>query len=99
MFYYSPKTSINSIVNLNNIGEVSLISADFFRINGGASNTIGRSGTTLNLNRNFFGLFGDYQNNSSQDPNDPSAVFVNENSLNIKQSRFVKTALFYDKQH
>jgi hypothetical protein len=58
VFYYSPKTSINSIVNLNNIGEVSLTSADFFRINGGARNTIGRSGTTLNLNRNFFGLSG-----------------------------------------
>jgi hypothetical protein len=26
----------------------------------------------------------------TQDPNDPSAVFVNENSLNIEQSRFVK---------
>lgn len=58
LFYYSPKTSINSIVNLNNIGEVSLTSADFFRITGGARNTIGRSGTTLNLNRNFFGLSG-----------------------------------------
>ena len=58
VFYYSPKTSINSIVNLNNIGEVSLTSADFFRINGGARNTIGRSGTSLNLNRNFFGLSG-----------------------------------------
>ncbi|SHF86418.1 CarboxypepD_reg-like domain-containing protein [Flavobacterium segetis] len=58
LFYYSPKTSINSIVNLNNIGEVSLTSADFFRITGGARNTIGRSGTTLALNRNFFGLSG-----------------------------------------
>jgi hypothetical protein len=58
LFYYSPKTSINSIVNLNNIGEVSLTSADFFRITGGARNTIGRSGTTLTLNRNFFGLSG-----------------------------------------
>lgn len=58
LFYYSPKTSINSIVNLNNIGEVSLTSADFFRITGGARNTIGRSGTTLTVNRNFFGLSG-----------------------------------------
>lgn len=58
IFYYSPKTSINSIVNLNNIGEVSLTSADFFRITGGARNTIGRNGTTLTLNRNFFGLSG-----------------------------------------
>lgn len=58
VFYYSPKTSINSIVNFNNIGEVSLTSADFFRINGGARNTIGRNGTSLTLNRNFFGLSG-----------------------------------------
>ena len=58
IFYYSPKTSINSIVNLNNIGEVSLTSQDFFRITGGARNTIGRNGTTLTLNRNFFGLSG-----------------------------------------
>ena len=58
LFYYSPKTSINSIVNFNNIGEISLTSADFFRITGGARNTIGRSGTTLTLNRNFFGLSG-----------------------------------------
>jgi hypothetical protein len=27
---------------------------------------------------------------TSQNPNDPSAVFVNENALNIEQSRFVK---------
>ncbi len=58
VFYYSPKTSINSIVNLNNIGEVSLTSADFFRISGGARNTIGRNGTSLSFNRNFFGLSG-----------------------------------------
>jgi hypothetical protein len=56
VFYYSPKTSINSIINLNNIGEVSLTSSDFFRITGGARNTIGRNGTSLALNRNFFGL-------------------------------------------
>jgi hypothetical protein len=29
---------------------------------------------------------------TSQNPNDPSAVFVNENALNIEQSRFVKTS-------
>lgn len=56
IFYYSPKTSVNSIVNFNNIGEVSLTSSDFFRITGGARNTIGRNGTSLSLNRNFFGL-------------------------------------------
>lgn len=56
IFYYSPKTSVNTIVNFNNIGEVSLTSSDFFRITGGARNTIGRNGTSLTLNRNFFGL-------------------------------------------
>lgn len=58
LFYYSPKTSVNSIVNFNNIGEVSLSSGDFFRITGGARNTIARSGTSLNFSRNFFGLSG-----------------------------------------
>jgi hypothetical protein len=58
LFYYSPKTSVNTIINFNNIGEVSLSSGDFFRITGGARNTIARSGTSLNLNRNFFGLAG-----------------------------------------
>ncbi len=58
LFFYSPKTSVNTITNFNTIGEVSLTSGDFFRITGGGRNTIGRSGTTLNFNRNFFGLSG-----------------------------------------
>lgn len=58
IFYYSPKTSVNTIANWNNIGEVSLTSGDFFRLTGGSRNTIGRSGTSINFNRNFLGLSG-----------------------------------------
>jgi hypothetical protein len=31
-----------------------------------------------------------YQNANSTNPNDPSTVFVNENALNIEQSRLLK---------
>ena len=35
-----------------------------------------------------------YQNSNTSNPNDPSSIFVNENSLNIEQSRFLKTNKF-----
>jgi glycosidase len=35
-----------------------------------------------------------YQNSNTTNPNDPSSIFVNQNSLNIEQSRFVKTNKF-----
>jgi len=56
LFYYSPKTSINVIGNLNNIGEESFTARDFFRLTGGARNTIARSGTSFNFNRGALGL-------------------------------------------
>lgn len=56
LFYYSPKTSINVIGNLNNIGEESFTARDFFRLTGGARNTISRSGTSLNFSRGALGL-------------------------------------------
>lgn len=56
LFYYSPKTSINVIGNLNNIGEESFTARDFFRLTGGARNTISRSGTSFNFNRGALGL-------------------------------------------
>ena len=56
LFYYSPKTSINFIGNLNNIGEESFTSRDFFRLTGGARNTIARSGTNLGFSRGSLGL-------------------------------------------
>jgi hypothetical protein len=56
IFYYSPKTSINFIGNLNNIGEESFTARDFNRLTGGARNTISRSGTNLNFSRGALGL-------------------------------------------
>lgn len=56
IFYYSPKTSINVISNFNNIGEVPFSNRDFFRLTGGARNTIGRSGTNVGISSNSLGF-------------------------------------------
>ena len=56
IFYYSPKTSVNVIANLNNIGEVPFSIRDFFRLTGGARNTIARSGTNIGISANNLGI-------------------------------------------
>lgn len=56
IFYYSPKTSINVISNFNNIGEVPFSNRDFFRLTGGARNTISRSGTNVGISSNSLGI-------------------------------------------
>ena len=52
IFYYSPKTTVNVISNFNNIGEVPFSIRDFFRLTGGARNTIARSGTNIGISSN-----------------------------------------------
>lgn len=56
IFYYSPKTTVNVISNFNNIGEVPFSIRDFFRLTGGARNTIARSGTNIGLSANSLGI-------------------------------------------
>lgn len=56
LFYYSPKTSVNVISNFNNIGDVPFSLRDYFRLTGGARNTIGRSGTNFNISSNDLGI-------------------------------------------
>ncbi|MFY8187403.1 MAG: carboxypeptidase regulatory-like domain-containing protein [Flavobacterium sp.] len=56
IFYYSPKTSFNVISNFNNIGEVPFSNRDFFRLTGGARNTIGRNGTSVGISSNSLGF-------------------------------------------
>lgn len=56
IFYYSPKTSINVLSNLNNIGDVPFSNRDFFRLTGGARNTINRSGTNIGISTNDLGI-------------------------------------------
>ncbi|MEX0598914.1 MAG: TonB-dependent receptor, partial [Candidatus Paceibacterota bacterium] len=56
IFYYSPKTTVNVIANLNNIGEVPFSIRDFFRLTGAARNTIARSGTNVGISSNNLGI-------------------------------------------
>ena len=56
IFYYSPNTSVNVISNFNNIGEVPFSIRDFFRLTGGARNTIARSGTNIGISSNTLGI-------------------------------------------
>ena len=56
IFYYSPKTTVNIISNFNNIGEVPFSIRDFFRLTGGARNTIARSGTNIGISSNSLGI-------------------------------------------
>jgi len=65
LFYYSPKTTINVIGDLNNIGQQSFTLQDYFRFNGGLSSLMGRSGSSLNLSSDEVGL-SLLQNNRAQ---------------------------------
>ncbi len=56
LFYYSPKTSVNMIGDLNNVGEQAFTLRDYFRFNGGFSSLMGRSGSSLNLSGDDAGL-------------------------------------------
>ena len=56
VFYYSPKTSVNFIGDLNNIGELAFTMQDYFRFNGGLANLGRRAGSTINLSGDDIGL-------------------------------------------
>ncbi|MDT0553138.1 carboxypeptidase regulatory-like domain-containing protein [Urechidicola vernalis] len=66
LFYYSPKTSINIIADLNNIGEVPFTRQDFYRFSGGFQNMMRRGGTSFNVSDGGLG-FSAMQNNMAQE--------------------------------
>ena len=68
LFYYSPKYSINTITDLNNIGEVAFTRRDYFNFTGGFRNPSRSSGTNINLGSNNLG-FLTVQNNRAKDIN------------------------------
>lgn len=49
-FYYAPKTSVNFIGDVNNIGLLALTMNDYFRMSGGLSSLASRNGTTYRIN-------------------------------------------------
>ncbi|WP_445731245.1 outer membrane beta-barrel protein [Mariniflexile sp.] len=68
LFYYSPEYSINTITDLNNIGEVTFTRRDYFNFTGGFRNPSRSSGTNINLGSNDLG-FLTVQNNRAKDIN------------------------------
>jgi len=57
LFYYSPKTSVNFIGDLNNMGEVAFSRRDYFNFGtGGFRAPSQSSGTSINLGSNDIGL-------------------------------------------
>ncbi len=68
LFYYSPEYSINTITDLNNIGEVAFTRRDYFNFTGGFRNPSRSSGTNINLGSNSLG-FLTTQNNRAKDIN------------------------------
>ncbi len=56
VFYYSPKTSLNVITDLNNIGELPFTSRDYFNFTGGFQNLNRRAGTSFTTSSNNLGI-------------------------------------------
>lgn len=68
LFYYSPNYSINTITDLNNLGEIAFSRRDYFNFTGGFRNPSRSSGTNINLGGNNLG-FLTTQNNRAKDIN------------------------------
>ncbi|MEP5341188.1 MAG: TonB-dependent receptor [Algibacter sp.] len=66
LFYYSPEYSINTITDLNNIGEIAFTRRDYFNFTGGFRSPSRDSGTNINLGSNNLG-FLTVQNNRAKD--------------------------------
>ncbi len=65
LFYYSPKTSINIITDLNNVGEIPFTRMDYFRFSGGFRNIMRRGGTGFNISSGLG--FSSLQNDMATD--------------------------------
>lgn len=66
LFYYSPKTSVNVIADLNNMGEIPFTQQDYRRFSGGFRNINRRGGTNFNVGDGGLG-FTSLQNNRAVD--------------------------------
>ncbi|WAC01507.1 carboxypeptidase regulatory-like domain-containing protein [Lacinutrix neustonica] len=68
LFYYSPKYSINTIGDLNNIGEIAFSRRDYFNFSGGFNNPSQQSGTNINFGSNGLN-FANLTNDRAKDIN------------------------------
>lgn len=56
LFYYSPKKSVNILLDANNIGAVPFTMQDYFRFTGGMRGLSRNSGTTMQISSNDLGF-------------------------------------------
>ena len=63
-FYYSPKTSVNLISDLNNVGELAFTIQDYFRFSGGLSGLSNRAGSSVSITSDDFGIPMAQRNNA-----------------------------------
>ena len=56
VFYYSPKTSINFIGDINNIGQQAFTMQDYFRFNGGFESMAPKGGSSFSLASDEIGI-------------------------------------------
>ena len=56
IFYYSPKTTLNFIGDLNNIGEQAFTLSDYFRFSGGLRSLMRKGGSSLELSSDALGI-------------------------------------------
>ena len=83
LFYYSPKTNLNLIGDLNNVGIKSFTLTDYLEFNGGFGKLIGDIGAYLSLSNDDFSQFlanADFKANTNR-----------FGALNIRQSVTSKT--------
>lgn len=66
LFYYSPKKSVNILLDANNIGAVPFTMQDYFRFTGGMRGINRGGGTTLQISSNDLG-FSMTRNNRAQE--------------------------------
>lgn len=65
LFYFNPKTSINFIGDLNNIGNKTFSFNDILRFNGGIANAGNKSGSSMGFSPDMIG-FSELLNNQAQ---------------------------------
>lgn len=77
VFYYGPKTNLNLIADVNNIGEQALSRRDLFRFNGGLNSFSGKSGSSFNISSKNLGIPMAERNNAQSLDNQLGAFNYN----------------------
>ena len=79
LFYYSPKTSVNFIGDINNIGKQSLTFQDYIRFSGGIASLLEENNGAVTLNSDDLGFLFLPKNTAKQIKSEFAALNINHN--------------------